>query len=77
MTNCEIAAFWRVYCTELIILYMEHTGTSNAEEDYPQKAYVLNCGFVEWILIRKSVNVYQKLKNVTEVHLSRSPAIGR
>lgn len=75
MTNCETAVFWRVYCTELIILYMEHTGTSNAEEEYLQKAYVLNCGFVEWILIRKYVNVYQKLKNVTEVRLSWSPAM--
>ena len=28
-------------------LYMKHTNTLNGEGDHSQKAYVLNCGFVE------------------------------
>jgi hypothetical protein len=40
---------------------MKQTSTLNAEKDYPQKACVLNCVFVELILIWKPVNVYQIL----------------
>jgi hypothetical protein len=73
MTTCENIAIWKIVLHRINNTVYETEKYFKCKEDYPQKAHVLNCGFVEWILIWKLVNVYWNndlLRSVTEVNLN-------